>query len=77
MSVFGKASRIRAVLKRCGVAPGEAIYIGDQGTDAEASRKAGVAFGAVHWGYAPIEALRETGCDDEFATPRELLRIAR
>jgi phosphoglycolate phosphatase len=77
MSVFGKASRIRAVLKRCGVAPGEAIYIGDQGTDAEASRKAGVAFGAVHWGYAPIDALRTTGCDDEFATPRELLRIAR
>jgi phosphoglycolate phosphatase len=77
MSVFGKASRIRAVLKRCGVAPGEAIYIGDQGTDAEASRKAGVAFGAVHWGYAPIDALRTAGCDDEFATPRELLRIAR
>jgi phosphoglycolate phosphatase len=77
MSVFGKASRIRAVLKRCAVAPGEAIYIGDQGTDAEASRKAGVAFGAVHWGYAPIDALRTTGCDDEFATPRELLRIAR
>jgi phosphoglycolate phosphatase len=57
MSVFGKASRIRAVLKRCGVAAGDAIYIGDQGTDADASRKAGVDFGAVHWGYAAIEAL--------------------
>ena len=76
MSIFGKASRIRAVLKRCGVAPGEAIYIGDQGTDAEASRKAGVDFGAVHWGYATIEALRAVGCDDEFATPAELRRIA-
>jgi len=76
MSVFGKASRIRAVLKRCGVAPGEAIYIGDQGTDAEASRKAGVGFGAVHWGYATIEALRAVGCDDEFAMPAELRRIA-
>jgi phosphoglycolate phosphatase len=76
MSVFGKASRIRAVLKRCGAAPGEAIYIGDQGTDAEASHKAGVAFGAVGWGYATIEALRATGCDDEFATPAELRRIA-
>jgi phosphoglycolate phosphatase len=76
MSVFGKASRIRAVLKRCGIAPGEAIYIGDQGTDAEASHKAGVVFGAVHWGYAPIETLRATGCEDEFATPRDLHRIA-
>lgn len=76
MSIFGKASRIRAVLKRCGTAAGEAIYIGDQGTDAEASRKAGVAFGAVHWGYATIEALREHGCAREFITPSDLPGIA-
>jgi phosphoglycolate phosphatase len=76
MSIFGKASRIRAVLRRCGVAPRDAIYIGDQGTDAEASRKAGVAFGAVHWGYATIEALREHACAQEFATPVDLHRIA-
>ena len=76
MSIFGKASRIRAVLKRCGTAPNEAIYIGDQGTDAEASRKAGVDFGAVHWGFATIEALREHGCAQEFITPLDLHRIA-
>jgi phosphoglycolate phosphatase len=77
MSVFGKTSRIRAVLKRCAVAAREAIYIGDQGTDAEASRKAGVAFGAVHWGYATIDALRLAGADVEFTTPQALHRIAR
>jgi phosphoglycolate phosphatase len=77
MSVFGKASRIRAVLKRCAVAAREAIYVGDQGTDAEASRKAGVAFGAVHWGYATIDALRLAGADVEFTTPQTLHRIAR
>jgi phosphoglycolate phosphatase len=76
MSIFGKASRIRSVLKTCGVAAREAIYVGDQGTDAEASRKAGVAFGAVHWGYATIEALRAEGCADEFVTPAELCQIA-
>jgi phosphoglycolate phosphatase len=76
MSVFGKARRIRAVLKRCGVAAHEAIYIGDQGTDAEASRTAGVDFGAVHWGYASIEALREHGCAREFMTPLDLHEIA-
>jgi phosphoglycolate phosphatase len=75
MSVFGKAGRIRAVLKASGVAPHEAIYVGDQDTDAEASHKAGVAFGAVHWGYATIESLRAGGCEEEFATPRELHRI--
>jgi phosphoglycolate phosphatase len=81
MSVFGKASRIRAVLKNCGAGSSdavasEAIYIGDQGTDAEASHKAGIAFGAVHWGYAAIEALRDAGCETEFVTPRDLVRIA-
>jgi phosphoglycolate phosphatase len=76
MSVFGKASRIRAVLRRCDVAARDAIYIGDQGTDAEASRKAGVDFGAVHWGYATIEALRQHGCAHEFITPHELHLIA-
>lgn len=75
MSVFGKASRIRAVLRDSGVAAQAAIYIGDQDTDAEASRKAGVAFGAVHWGYATIEALREAGSVEEFVTPHDLRRI--
>jgi phosphoglycolate phosphatase len=76
MSVFGKASRIRAVLKACGVAPADALYIGDQATDAECARKAGVAFGAVHWGYATIEALRKQDCATEFVTPADLRRIA-
>jgi len=76
MSVFGKASRIRAVLKACGVAPADALYIGDQATDAQAARKAGVAFGAVHWGYAAIEALRAQHCAIEFMTPADLHRIA-
>jgi phosphoglycolate phosphatase len=76
MSIFGKASRIRAVLRACDVAPADALYIGDQTTDAEAARKAGVAFGAVHWGYATIEALRGQECATEFEVPADLRRIA-
>jgi len=76
MSVFGKAGRIRAVLKACGAAPADALYVGDQATDAEAAHKAGVAFGAVHWGYAAIEALRAQACATEFVTPADLRRIA-
>jgi phosphoglycolate phosphatase len=75
MSIFGKASRIRAVLKDCGVAPADAIYVGDQGTDADAAAKAGIDFGAVHWGYAAIEALRGHACATEFATPTDLQAI--
>lgn len=75
MSIFGKAGRIRKVVRRAEVAPGHALYVGDQAMDAEAARKAGVAFGAVSWGYAPIEALRRAAPDREFGTPAELLHI--
>lgn len=76
MSIFGKAGRIRAVCRDSGVAPTTALYIGDQATDLEAARKAGVSFGAVHWGYATIESLRAQGVDTEFVTPADLQRIA-
>ena len=76
MSIFGKASRIRAVLSERGVDATQAIYVGDQGTDADAARKAGVGFGAVHWGFAPIEALRRHDCATEFPSPQDLRAIA-
>lgn len=77
MSIFGKAARIRKVLKAASVAPAQALYVGDQTTDADAARRAGIAFGAVSWGYAPIEALRRAGPQREFATPADLLSIVR
>jgi phosphoglycolate phosphatase len=75
MSIFGKTARIRKVLKRAATAPGAALYIGDQTTDADAARRAGVAFAAVHWGYAPIEALRKVAPEHEFDLPASLAAI--
>ncbi|MFB9242694.1 HAD hydrolase-like protein [Massilia antarctica] len=75
MSVFGKASRIRKVVRQSQVGAGEALYVGDQGTDAEASAKAGVAFGAVAWGYAPAETLRAHGPVEEFESVSAMLAI--
>jgi phosphoglycolate phosphatase len=75
MSIFGKTARIRKVLKRAAMAPGAALYIGDQTTDADAARRAGVAFAAVHWGYAPIEALRKVAPEHEFDLPAALAAI--
>lgn len=73
MSVFGKASRIGKVVKRSRIDAADALYVGDQGTDAEASAKAGVAFGAVAWGYAPIKALRAHGPAEEFESVAAML----
>jgi phosphoglycolate phosphatase len=75
-SVFGKTARIRRVLQRAAVAPASALYIGDQATDAQAARKAGVAFAAVHWGYSPIEVLRQVDPEHEFDLPTSLTAIA-
>lgn len=57
-SMFGKSSRIKAVARAAGVSTAEAIYIGDETRDAEASSKAGVDFGAVGWGYSNLSILQ-------------------
>jgi phosphoglycolate phosphatase len=75
MSIFGKTARIRKVLKHAAMTPDSALYIGDQTTDADAARRAGVAFAAVHWGYAPIEALRKVAPEHEFDLPASLAAI--
>ena len=58
VSMFGKAARLRAVVRASGVARSETIYIGDEVRDAEAASAAGVAFGAVAWGQHSAAALR-------------------
>jgi phosphoglycolate phosphatase len=57
-SLFGKSAKFRRVLKRAGVAPAQAIAIGDETRDIEAAKAAGIACGAVTWGYAAPQALR-------------------
>jgi phosphoglycolate phosphatase len=57
-SMFGKAAKFKAVLKRTGIAAADAIAIGDEVRDGEAAQQAGIDFGAVSWGYANSEALR-------------------
>lgn len=57
-SLFGKAKKFRRVVKRAGLAPAQVISIGDEVRDIEAARAAGIACGAVMWGYAAPNALR-------------------
>ncbi len=75
-SVFGKAARLRRVLRASGVAAAEAIYVGDQSTDQEAARCLGMPFGAVAWGYGDPAALERLSPEESFATVADLRRIA-
>jgi phosphoglycolate phosphatase len=56
------------VMTAAGVAPHEAIAIGDEVRDAHAARDADIAFGAVSWGYATVDALRGAGAARVFAS---------
>lgn len=57
VGLFGKAARLRGVLRRTGVAPHSAVFVGDEERDVSAAREAGVRAIAVTWGYAAAPAL--------------------
>ncbi|MGJ5205144.1 HAD hydrolase-like protein [Bradyrhizobium sp. HKCCYLR20261] len=71
-SVFGKARKFRRVVKRARVAPQAAIAIGDETRDIEAAHAAGIACGAVTWGYAAEKALRDRSPDYVFTRMEEI-----
>jgi phosphoglycolate phosphatase len=56
-ALFGKAAKFRALLRAAGVAPGDAIGIGDEQRDIAAAHAAGMRAGAVTWGYATPASL--------------------
>jgi phosphoglycolate phosphatase len=57
-SLFGKAGKIRGVLKALRTEPTGAILIGDEARDAAAARDVGIDCGLVAWGYADPAFLR-------------------
>jgi len=73
-SLFGKASKFTRLIKRTGVPPAKVIAIGDEVRDIEAARSAGVAFGAVSWGYADAAALRARAPDMVFESIEDIAR---
>ncbi len=76
LPLFGKHASIRRVLAASALPARQAIYIGDQIEDAEAARKAGIAFGAVTWGYGARAALERHRPEEIFDSVRDLRRIA-
>jgi len=74
--LFGKAGALQRAVRAMAVPPAAAIYIGDESRDAEAAAKAGLAFGAVAWGYAAPDLLRALDPLEWFTEPATLLRLA-
>ncbi len=76
-ALLGKAALFRRVLARSGVPADQAIAVGDEIRDGQAARAAGVAFGAVGWGYHELAALRGEGPAEVFERVEELERLNR
>lgn len=56
--LFGKAGKFRQIARRAGVEHRHCLCIGDEIRDFEAASDAGMAFGAVTWGFTSRPALQ-------------------
>lgn len=66
---------IEMILEHFGVAPHEAVMIGDMATDVQAGKAAGVHTVAVAYGYGKRDALEAADADFLIQEPRELMDI--
>ena len=74
-AIFGKTAKFRRVVRRApGVPWSRAIAIGDEARDLDAATAAGIAAGAVTWGYATPELLESRGPAHVFRTVDDLAR---
>lgn len=71
-SLFGKAPKFRQTLNKLGIAPNEAMAIGDETRDIDAAREVGMRAGAVLWGYASEAVLLAHHPDTLFRTPQDI-----
>lgn len=72
-SLFGKAARLRNILRHTRVRPDEAIFIGDELRDMEAAQSEGIHFGAVTWGYTSADALIARSPAEVFSSMDEIV----
>jgi phosphoglycolate phosphatase len=71
-SLFGKRTKLRKVLRKCGVSARETLCVGDEVRDIEAAKAEGIPFGAVGWGFTHLHALREYEPEEVFSTVGEI-----
>ncbi|MDP8204861.1 MAG: HAD hydrolase-like protein [Candidatus Tenebribacter mawsonii] len=74
VSVFGKESKLKKVIKLSGINKEDAIYIGDEMRDMLASKKIGMPCGAVAWGVNDADALAELEPDEVFYNVEQILK---
>ncbi|QRN94750.1 HAD hydrolase-like protein [Archangium violaceum] len=70
--IFGKARRLRALMKRTGLRPEQLVYVGDEHRDVVACKEVGVKVIAVRWGADTEALLKQAGPDYIAEHPAEI-----
>jgi len=74
VSLFGKESKLKKVLKLSGIDKRDAIYLGDELRDIQASKKVGLSCGSVTWGVNDADALAALAPDEMFYKVEQILQ---
>ena len=73
VSLFGKKSRFKKLLRKYSFDPSEVLSIGDEIRDLEAAKIAGLKSGVVTWGYALPESLKARHPDYIFSRAQDII----
>lgn len=73
--LFGKAAKLKKVVKNFNADPKNVFYIGDEPRDMAAAVKAGVHPVGVTWGFGSKQSLISAGAEMIISSPDELKRI--
>lgn len=76
-SLFGKAERLRGVMRKEKLDPADILYIGDETRDMEAAREAGVRAVAACWGVNEEETMLAEDPEFVLDEPSRLLAAAQ
>jgi phosphoglycolate phosphatase len=71
-TVFGKAARLKRLLKAAGTNTATSVYVGDTAPDVRAAREAATQALAVTWGFSAREPLTAESPDALVESPAEL-----
>jgi len=75
VSLLGKPAKLRHVLHTTETAPERGIYFGDEIRDVEAAQAAGMASGAVVWGYNSAASLAALGPTALVRSPEQIVSL--
>ena len=75
VSMFGKESKMKRIIKKEKLAVSEALYVGDEIRDIHAAKNAGIDIVSVGWGYNTVESLKKHKPNYLILEPFELIKI--